>query len=779
MSEKSGTKKSISLIRNFFLSLPTGSRNIRCPYCLGNAAEIIKNRPEETNEEEFNFPKLKSTRKRRIWCRQCGEELPRDYVRDYAVFPPVMISTIGLSGHGKTTYFASLYHVLVKEQRLLQEWKGFFTTPLDDDSLQTVKENMKLLRVGRLPGPSPKLFPRPALLRMRHVPRFPQTGRRGDCTLILYDTAGEVFQTGGDLGEYARYVQHADSVIFLVSLSDLEDDPHVDLYELLNVYVIGMQNLGGNTKSKDIVVAYTKADKISDSFAASDERISAYVNKDSYDGLSDLKNYLHELRKISSLLEEFTEKQLKASQFVNAAKEHFRSVSFCLVSSLGAIPDGNTTSVDVLPRRVLDPLLIAISSTFSREFLAKKAWRMKRLVWVCIPMLVVLLGWLFFSGLGSMLRPFQGVHEEASQKGAHKESVENQEVKAEVRKPKKENSAVIAKVPSVILGTESTPLHLSNGSKLYMIAQRRMAYGGPGGEIFLEDREKRQRIFKHTGFPSEGLTLDPTSRKVAFMYGTMGGAELVIINLKGTVLRKYSRLFRGTPNAPSWSPDSRLIAFSAKQEAGNRDKEGIYLFDLENAKCTRLTRFGENPSWLENSKEIRFSSKGKMYLINIVSSRVSQIDNIKEWFEKALTETFQKEGLYEVYPKIDDNFSVSLVGVVQNEEQKQEVLKLTCSFKELQNVKNELEVRPSLQSDPRNDKQAVSKHLDAEEVEDILNMTLRRMSIYGVRATVNKDLEVALKGTVESPAEKEKAFQIVAEFEGIKKIRDLVFVVQP
>ena len=74
-----------------------------CPYCISNiAGDAAK-------------------------CAKCGREIPPLYRQYYpkGTFskPPIIMSAVGFSAHGKTIYFASLLHVINSE--LTKVWPGF------------------------------------------------------------------------------------------------------------------------------------------------------------------------------------------------------------------------------------------------------------------------------------------------------------------------------------------------------------------------------------------------------------------------------------------------------------------------------------------------------------------------------------------------------------------------------------------------------------------------------------------------------------------------------
>ncbi|MFQ6063242.1 MAG: hypothetical protein ACE5J9_08745 [Methanosarcinales archaeon] len=62
------------------------------------------------------------------------------------------MSAVGFIGHGKTIYFASIFDIF---DQLAGIWDGFHTIAIDKDSLDTVKDNLKSLKVGELPPSTP------------------------------------------------------------------------------------------------------------------------------------------------------------------------------------------------------------------------------------------------------------------------------------------------------------------------------------------------------------------------------------------------------------------------------------------------------------------------------------------------------------------------------------------------------------------------------------------------------------------------------------------------
>ena len=119
-----------------------------CPYCITNiAGDTAK-------------------------CTRCGREVPPLYRQYYPTGPfskpPIIMSAVGFSAHGKTLYFASLLHVMNSE--MTKVWNGFYREAIDREALETVRNNLQLLQQGEVPTSTPKNFPQPNVHRLVNIP---------------------------------------------------------------------------------------------------------------------------------------------------------------------------------------------------------------------------------------------------------------------------------------------------------------------------------------------------------------------------------------------------------------------------------------------------------------------------------------------------------------------------------------------------------------------------------------------------------------------------------
>jgi hypothetical protein len=321
-----------------------------CPFCLADV--------------RFKREKLTSNPASIYLCPHCNEQAPALYAQDYRKYPPMVVSAIGFRQHGKTVYFASLFYTL-KKLTLARDWPEFFTMGLDEDSLDTVYGNARMLEGGALPDSTPKNFPRPTMIRAEGIPVQP------NCTLLFFDTGGECFEKPRQLVQFAGFVRRAKAAMLLISIPDL-NDPRAEMQKLLNNYVVGMRELGGRTEDQHLIVVYTKADQLATRFTKRWKDLHTYLVQGSVEALAQPDGYMERMRQISDRLLAFTEQELHAHEFMNAAQANFKSISFSIISALGTEPQGAKLSVAIVPRRILDPLLWIMEKSYSS---AERIWR--------------------------------------------------------------------------------------------------------------------------------------------------------------------------------------------------------------------------------------------------------------------------------------------------------------------------------------------------------------------------------------------------------------------
>ena len=176
------------------------------------------------------------------------------------------------------------------------------------------------------------------------------------------------------------------------------------------------------------------------------------------------------------------------------------------------------------------------------------------------------------------------------------------------------------------IGEATEPTWFPDGKKI-AFAGSGPKYGGPSGAIFVVDVDEKnqKKLTEHTGFPCGGPAVSPDGKRIAYMFGTIKGSTLKILDVEGNLLHKFTFFFFGLSNSPSWSPEGKTMAFSAQPNDGISDNNGIYIVDVNSGSTQRLTEIGQNPSWSPNGKRIVFHNEGEIYVLEIESGKAKKI----------------------------------------------------------------------------------------------------------------------------------------------------------
>jgi serine/threonine-protein kinase len=332
-----------------------------CPYCVEDVPAHSQQHHECKRVKDKPFPPF--------YLDYHGGESSTD---------PLVLSVVGFPGHGKTVYLCALFDYL--DNHLTYIWPGFFNHVLDQESLSLLNNNRRSLREGILPSRTDQSFPRPGIFRLTKMPQHAVSNGLSplaDTTVLIYDPPGEAFSTEDKIVNFASFVKHSRCVLFLVDVTALGDSIADEMAKLLDTYVLGMRRMGIEKKSQHMIVVYTKSDEMKvsvpefASFLEREPRLNDYLDQQRPATLTDPRAHFNQLEDISRLLESFTWSELKAARFINVAEDWFASVSYTVVSSLGAAPEeannGNGTvqrlTVRMSPRGVADPLLYVLAKS--------------------------------------------------------------------------------------------------------------------------------------------------------------------------------------------------------------------------------------------------------------------------------------------------------------------------------------------------------------------------------------------------------------------------------
>lgn len=157
--------------------------------------------------------------------------------------------------------------------------------------------------------------------------------------------------------------------------------------------------------------------------------------------------------------------------------------------------------------------------------------------------------------------------------------------------------------------------------------------------------------------------------------------------------------------------------------------------------------------------------------------------------ERRLNKSLRGKGLNTVYAKVNKDLTANLKGTVNDPRDKRLALSIADSFKEIKDVRDNIliaekspppaPVRPAPPHTPKaraSYTAPISK--SPVKLEEEINSALRNAGLRGITAKVNNNFEVTLKGTVSGIYEKTKAFKIARRFKQVRRIRDMVFVVE-
>lgn len=315
-------------------------------------------------------------------CQIIQTEFPpfyMDYHGAVAATDPVILSVVGFSGHGKTVFLCALFEYL--DQYLTAIWPDFFNLVLDQDSLSTLNAKREALDDTKLPARTPQSFPRPGIFRLTNMPCIQGNAHLPplvDTTILIYDPPGEAFLNEAGIVKFARFVKRSNCVLFLIDLTALGDSIPSKMAKLLDTYLLGMRRMGIEKKSQHMIVVYTKSDDIKvsvpefENYLEREPMLKAYLNEQTPRTLANPQSHLVHLQSISNLLDTFTRTELRATKFIHVAKEWFASVSYTVVSSLGAAPEKSQAEdgqeemklkVKMSPRCVADPLLHVLAKS--------------------------------------------------------------------------------------------------------------------------------------------------------------------------------------------------------------------------------------------------------------------------------------------------------------------------------------------------------------------------------------------------------------------------------
>ncbi len=303
---------------------------------------------------------------RRI-CPHCHNPLPKGYGKN----PVRFVTVVGIANSGKTVFLAQL----LKNIKTYCAKIGVSALS-NSPSVQTFLADYSIAKGTRLPSPTPKnRFQQPLFFQITRNEEKSGEEKRVTETLVLYDVAGEVFESDDTVSGFAPFIEHADGLMVLIdpmqfptvqeiSENDIKADPTTALDAIHNIISRGKQE----EKCKiPLAICISKADCNEMQKILGNETIQLLL--DGVQGISDGKGYNKALfnmdgyRPLEKKLRTFFQQDnLGLATFMH---NNYASYSFFAFSSLGQESETrqaengeeySTPVGNVVARRIEEPL---------------------------------------------------------------------------------------------------------------------------------------------------------------------------------------------------------------------------------------------------------------------------------------------------------------------------------------------------------------------------------------------------------------------------------------
>jgi hypothetical protein len=297
-------------------------------------------------------------------CPSCRFALPLNYYQNCIQAPPLPIAAIGYSGHGKSHLLNAI--VLTLRQLSGCEFPVQVTLEVADDHTLGVVAAASAKAEGEALDPTPRQNSRTIPLILRASGLFPPR------TLLVYDVAGESFESLTAVHEHLPVLREIQTVWFVLSPDDLQKPARAvgggaaarDLGFLFTAYKNAMIRLEAPLEGRNAVIVVSKGDKLSGEGVS---ELKEYLETDPYCAGQiasatgfDLKAYEEGIRQVAHRVEPFVTRIKDVRNLVGLLKGSGMTVNFCVTAALGHDPIPGPTGKVTLEwcrQRALDPLV--------------------------------------------------------------------------------------------------------------------------------------------------------------------------------------------------------------------------------------------------------------------------------------------------------------------------------------------------------------------------------------------------------------------------------------
>jgi hypothetical protein len=300
-------------------------------------------------------------------CPECHNELPAHF----GDIDSAMVGLVGPTTSGKTVYITVLVHEL---RNRVGAAFGAAVDPMDDRTIRKYRHEFepRLYGVGQvldktqLGAPDQKY---PLLYRFTSKRRSLWGSRSRSTSIVLFDTAGESFQTRDSVDIHVRYVGAADGLIVMVDPLQIDEirqrvdgaaqlpekgDPPDQVVNNVTNQIRASRGLRADQMiPTPVAVVLSKVDMLWDQLPETSPLRRASNHAGYFDEAD--RRELHE--EIRALLQGW-----EGGLLDRHLQHNYRQYSYFGMSSLGAAPDG--TRIDrglISPFRVEDAVLWLLS----------------------------------------------------------------------------------------------------------------------------------------------------------------------------------------------------------------------------------------------------------------------------------------------------------------------------------------------------------------------------------------------------------------------------------
>ncbi len=314
---------------------------MECPYCMTPFT------PDEDNGN--GVPQ----------CGECGREISGIFIKAMKRSVPwFTMGMVGFSNHGKTVYITSLFYLLCEVMMNRSFWSNFTVLNMDKETMKFVMEGVELLKKGQLPDATAAAFPQPSLVQLSNLPVSDEV------YVSMYDIGGEVYQDMDTITERASLIARSHTLLFMISIDEDVQNWKDKIYGLLTNYIVGVADHLHlkPVEYQHLVVVFTKADEVVHTLPPALQTSVIEGGCQAYRAVNRVT--LDRVRADSLLIQQWL-RDNGAGGFLNLGQQRFKSVHYCMVSSLGQKPFGNRLPAPITPedpKNVLAPFLLALGN---------------------------------------------------------------------------------------------------------------------------------------------------------------------------------------------------------------------------------------------------------------------------------------------------------------------------------------------------------------------------------------------------------------------------------